>query len=251
MRRSMDDETFARLFSAQYAQFEEDLRLWLHLARQAGGPILEIGCGDGRVLRALAREGFEVTGIDTNPAMLRRAGDGLPEALRQRVRLVEQDARFLELPDRYRLILAPCNTLASLPDTDLAQALTRLRRHLQAKGMLAFEVPGPEQASDEADADEPLAAFLEPESGHPVQVYAAQRADPANRRVDVTWRYDELLPDGDVRSWSLPTIYHVRSSQDYHSLLEHAGFASVSFAGGYDLAPLSPDDSRTIVLAYT
>ena len=40
--------------------------------------------------------------------MLRRAGDGLPEALRQRVRLVEQDARFLELPDRYRLILAPC-----------------------------------------------------------------------------------------------------------------------------------------------
>jgi len=146
----MDDETFARLFSAQYADFKEDLPLWLHLARRAGGPILEVGCGAGRVLRALADQGFEITGIDTSPAMLRRAGAGLPEGLRRRVRLVEQNVLALDLPERFRLILAPCNTLAGLPDDELVQALHNLRSHLLPKGKLAFEVPGPDQATGDA-----------------------------------------------------------------------------------------------------
>jgi SAM-dependent methyltransferase len=249
MHRSMDDETFARLFSAQYADFEDDLPLWLRLAGQAGGPILEVGCGAGRVLRALAGLGFEVTGIDTNPAMLFRAGDGLQEELRRHVRLVEQDVLALDLAERFRLILAPCNTLAGLADADLARALLRLRSHLLPEGKLAFEVPGPDQATGEADPDEPLAAFFDPASGNPVQVYAKQRADPGSRQVNVTWRYDELLPDGGVRSWSLPTTFHLRRSEEYASALELAGFTRVAFYCGYGLEPTGDDDQQMIVIA--
>ena len=249
MHPPMDDETFARLFSAQYADFEEDLPLWLRLARQAGGPILEIGCGAGRVLRALAVQGFDVTGIDTNPAMLSRASDGLPEALRRRVRLVEQDVLALDLPERFRLILAPCNTLAGLADAELARALARLRSHSLAKGKLAFEVPGPDSAIGEADPDEPLSAYFDPASGNPVQVYAEQRADPAGRQVHVTWRYDELLPDGGVRSWSLPTTFHLRRQREYASMLEVAGFGGAAFYGGYGLEPLGEGDLQMIVVA--
>ncbi len=249
MQRSMDDETFARLFSAQYAEFDEDLPLWLHLAGQAGGPILEVGCGAGRVLRALAGKGFDVTGIDTNPAMLARTSDGVPEALRDRVRLVELDVLALDLPERFRLILAPCNTLAGMDDGELARALARLRSHLLPRGKLAFEVPSPDQATGGADLDEPLAAFFDPASGNPVQVYAEQRGDPAGRQVDVTWRYDELLPDGGVRSWSLPTTFHLRRSQEYASMLEEAGFAGAAFYGGYSFEPIGADDLQMIVIA--
>ena len=245
----MDGETFARLFSAQYADFDDDQSLWLRLARQAGGPILEIGCGAGRVLRALAHQGFDVTGIDINPAMLRRAGAGLPEEVRRRVRLVEQDVLALDLPERFRLILAPCNTLAGLADFELARALPRLHAHLLPGGKLAFEVPAPDQASGEVDSDEPLAAFVEPESGNPVQVYATQDAGHAGGRVDVTWRYDELLPDGGVRSWSLPTAFHLRQPRDFTSLLETAGFAGAAYYGGYALEPLGPGDPLMIVVA--
>jgi len=245
----MDDETFARLYSAQYADFKEDLPLWLHLARRVGGPILEVGCGAGRVLRALADQGFEITGIDTSPAMLRRAGAGLPEGLRRRVRLVQQNVLALDLPERFRLILAPCNTLAGLPDDELVQALHNLRSRLLPKGKLAFEVPGPDQATGEAELDGPLSAFFDPASGNPVQVYAEQRADHAGRQVDVTWRYDELLPDGGVRSWSLPTTFHLRRPQEYASMLEEAGFSGSAFHGGYGLEPLGPDDLQMIVVA--
>jgi SAM-dependent methyltransferase len=247
---SMDAETFARLFSAQYAGFARDLPLWQRLAREAGGPILEIGCGAGRVLRVLARDGFDVTGIDNNPAMLRRAREGLSAGQQPRVRLVEQDVRLLSLPDRYRLILAPCNTLAGLLDPDLERVLSRLRSHMQAGGCLAFEVPCPWRAEDTTDPDEPLAAFLEPESGNPVQVYAEQQADLDGRRVEVAWRYDELWPDGTVRSWSLPTTFHLRRPGDYAERLANAGFPSVAFYGGYALEPLGPDSLQFIVVAH-
>ena len=243
---SMDAETFARLFSAQYAEFAQDLPLWQHLAREAGGPILEIGCGDGRVMRVLAGEGFEVTGIDTNPAMLHRARHSLSQKMRSCVHLLEQDVRSMDLPDRYRLIIAPCNTLAGLTDLDLSQALTRLRVHLQPGGHLAFEVPWP--GEDTADSDEPLSAFLEPESGNPVQVYARQETDADGKRAVVTWRYDELLADGSVRSWSLPTTFYLRRPEDYATRLTCAGFAEVSLFGSYRLEPLGPDGPQLIVV---
>jgi SAM-dependent methyltransferase len=246
----MDAETFARLFTAQYAGFGQDLPLWQRLAREVGGPILEIGCGAGRVLRVLAGDGFDVTGIDTNPAVLRRAQDGLSSKLRTRVRVVKQDVRSFDLPDRYRLILAPCNTLAGLPDPDLAEALSRLRSHLQSGGKLAFEVPCPWHAESPPDPTEPLAAFLEPESKNPVQVYAEQQADPSGKRVEVTWRYDELRPDGTVQSYSLPTTFHLRRPEDYAKLLADAGFHDVVFYGGYDLESLKPDSLQFIIVAH-
>ncbi len=242
----MDAETFARLFSAQYAEFAQDLPMWQRLAREAGGPILEIGCGDGRVMRMLAREGFEVTGIDTNPAMLPRARQGLSQKTRSRVHLLEQDVRSMDLPDRYRLIIAPCNTLAGLTDPDLSRALAQLRIHLQPGGSLAFEVPSP--GDDTADPDEPLSAFLEPESGNPIQVYAQQETDADGKRAVVTWRYDELLADGSVRSWLLPTTFYLRQPEDYAGLLTSAGFTEVSFFGGYRLEPLGPDSPQLIVV---
>jgi SAM-dependent methyltransferase len=246
----MDTGTFARLFSAQYAEFAEDLPVWQHLAREAGSPILEIGCGAGRVLRVLARDGFDVTGIDTSPEMLRRAREALPAELRSRVRFVDQDVRSLDLPDRYRLILAPCNTLAGLPDVDLAQALTRSRAHLHPGGSLAFEVPCPSQAEVTTDSSEPLDTFLDPESGNPVQVYAAQQVSPEGVRVEVVWRYDELRPDGIVESWTLPTTFHLRGPEDYGRLLTDAGFADVRFFGNYDLEPLGPDSPQVMIVCH-
>jgi len=245
----MDDETFARLFTGQYAAFADDLPLWVGLAHEFGGPILEIGCGAGRVVRALAGVGFEVTGIDTNPAMLLRAQAAIAGEEGKRIHLIEQDVRRLGLEARFGLILAPCNTLSALADTELAQALGRVRAHLRPNGLLAFEVPGPGEQAIDDDGDEPVAAFVDPETGRPVQVSATQQADPDGERVVVTWRYDELHPDGTVRSWRLPVTYYLRRPEAYARLLAQAGFGAPAFLGDYDRRLLAPGDTRMIVLA--
>jgi len=245
----MDDETFARLYTAQYASYEEDLPLWRSLAEDRGSPVLELGCGAGRVLLRLAEAGHTVTGLDSNPAMLRRARAAAAQRSAGQVRLVQGDARALHLEQRFRLILSPCNTLAALEDTDLAATFAGIRAHLHPAGAFAFEVPGPGEELANHDPQEPLAAFMDGESGNPVQVSATQRSDAAAGRVTVTWRYDELLPDGTVRSWVLSVPYELRPPEAYARFLEQAGLRTVALYGDYRRRALAPGDTRMVVVA--
>src|SRR5207302_4527094 len=83
------------------ASYEADRDLWLSLATSTGGPILDIGCGTGRVALPLAEAGFDVTGLDTDPDLVRalgaRAGAGLD------LRAVVADARSFDLGKRFAL----------------------------------------------------------------------------------------------------------------------------------------------------
>ncbi len=72
-----------------------DLSLWEELAERAGGPVLDLGCGTGRVALHLARRGHAVTGLDREPDLveeLNRRAEGLP------ARALTGDAREFSLP---------------------------------------------------------------------------------------------------------------------------------------------------------
>ena len=60
-------------YEAEYGPFSVDRRWYVHRAVAHGGPVLELGCGTGRILFAVAAEGLRVDGIDNAPAMLDRA----------------------------------------------------------------------------------------------------------------------------------------------------------------------------------
>lgn len=250
IRMTSADSNWPRLLEAQYSTFEEDLPFWISLADRSGGPVLELGCGPGRVLFALAARGFDVTGIDDDPAMLARARQRTPIAVDARVHLLEADLRQFELSARFRLILIPCNTFAGLTEPDAAACIACAHLHLHAGGALAIELPNPHDSFDEAfDQAEPITDFIEPEAGRPVQVYARQTFDPAGQRVDVEWRYDELLPDGQVRRTLVPAIYHLRTEQAMTALLNHARFTRVRLYGDYAAGPMLVTSERMLVVA--
>jgi len=68
----MSYATLSRYYDLENADFTEDLDYWLDLAEEHGDPILELGCGTGRVLLNLARRGHAITGLDNSPDMLAR-----------------------------------------------------------------------------------------------------------------------------------------------------------------------------------
>ena len=113
-----------------------DLPLWRELAKQCGGPVLEIGCGTGRVALDLARRGHSVTGVDTDArlvAALRERAHGL------HLRAEVADARTLELPADFALVAAPMQVLQLLRDpADRAAALASAARCLVPGGMVAI-----------------------------------------------------------------------------------------------------------------
>jgi SAM-dependent methyltransferase len=244
----MASANFPRFFEAQYTAYAEDIPFWLELARACRGPVLELGCGYGRVLRALARAGIAAVGIDHDPGMLARAAAHLSEEMSQRISLHQADIRDFTLGRSFPLAISPCNTFAFFPDEEFVQAASCASRHLHRDGRLVLDLPPEAQAGPQlADSPELCSAFDDLETGNPVQVSSTETADGS--AVHVTWLYDELLPDGRVERTEIPMTYHLRGPDALSSLLSTAGYVSVEFYGDFQRGAYRRGSGRIIVSA--
>ncbi|MGA9532567.1 MAG: class I SAM-dependent methyltransferase [Anaerolineales bacterium] len=246
----MKPADFARLFDAQHRGFTDDLRFWLGLADRLGDPILELGCGAGRVLIPLAEAGHRVIGVDSNPYMLQRLTGRVQPAFEAEVTTVLGELTDLRLNESYPLLLAPCNTLASLSDPALEQLLIELRAHLTTDGALAFEAPPPSAAGLPVEPGEIIDSFHEPEHNVDVQVSATQSFDPIRGVATVQWRYDEMLQSGEVQRFERTTEYSLRSPSDFERVLSTAGFEHTQFFGDYEQGPFGEESEILLVLAH-
>ncbi|MEM7155948.1 MAG: class I SAM-dependent methyltransferase [Myxococcota bacterium] len=113
--------------------------------------ILELGVGSGRVALPLVRRGHRVVGVDLSAPMLaslaKTLTEGPPEQA-QGLRLVEGDARALELGERFDAILCPFNGMAHHHGLEeFGAVLQRVRAHLEPEGIFAFDVSIPDPNS--------------------------------------------------------------------------------------------------------
>ena len=117
--------------------YSADLALWRQLAGEGAGPVLELGCGTGRVALDLARAGHDVVGIDHRGELLAELGR-LASAAGVTVEALEADARSFELDRAFALILAPMQLVHLLGGPSRRAAmLARVRRHLRPGGAFA------------------------------------------------------------------------------------------------------------------
>jgi SAM-dependent methyltransferase len=132
--------------------YSADLALWEELAAEADGPVLDLGCGTGRVALHLARRGHAVVALDLDPelvAALRDRAAGLP------LRPVLADARGFELEMDIALALAPMQLLQLLPShADRRECLGRIAAHLLPGGRVALAIV--EGLPPAVDGDLPL-----------------------------------------------------------------------------------------------
>jgi SAM-dependent methyltransferase len=121
----------------------QDVRFWQDLARREAGPVLELGCGTGRLTMPVARTGVGVVGVDRSRPMLafaRQRARRLPK--RQRPRLAIGDIRALPFPGgQFSVVMAPYGMLQSLvKERDLALTLGEAKRVLKRGGMLGVDL---------------------------------------------------------------------------------------------------------------
>jgi SAM-dependent methyltransferase len=124
-----------------------DVGFFVEFASETGGPVLELGCGTGRVLIPTARAGIEIVGLDRSPQMLavcRRKLQEEPAELRSHVHLLQGDMRQFDLSRQFRLVTIPFRPFQHLIEVDDQLAcLDCIRRHLDDNGILVLDVFNP------------------------------------------------------------------------------------------------------------
>jgi SAM-dependent methyltransferase len=135
----------AQHYDSAYAAADlVDAPFYIDLAKQIGGPVLEIGCGTGRILLPIARAGIEIHGLDKSPAMLEVLKGKLAQEVqhvRDNVTLHEGDMREARLDPKFALVTIPFRPLQHMHTLDdQAAALRTAAHHLRDDGRFAFDV---------------------------------------------------------------------------------------------------------------
>ncbi len=235
----------------------QDINFFVELAKESGGPVLELGCGTGRVLIPTARAGVDIVGLDLSTEMLavcRRRLAAEPQAVQSRVRLVQVDMRQFELTDRFRLATIPFRPFQHLLTVDDQLAALRcIHRHLADDGRLLIDVFNPSLPFLTEDnlglEDEGGPDFITPDGRSVKHRDKVVVRDLFNQILSIEMIYDVTHRDGRqerlVHSFSMR--YFFRYEMEH--LLVRAGFEVEQVYGDYQKNPLWYDVSWRVNLS--
>lgn len=241
---------FPLLYHAHHQNFSEDIPFWKSLARWQGNPILELGCGTGRVLIPLAQSGHIVYGLDNSPDMLSFLRQRLPPELKDAIQIVEGDMTNFQLGARFRLIILPCNTYSTFDAKTRASMLQYIYNHLEHGGVFGVSMPNPNLLlALEKSSEEPVleTIFSHPETGYPVQV--GSKWERGEDTLTFIWHYDHLMPNGQIERLTASTKHYLATVEEHITEMISAGFTIRSTYRNFDTGPYKPDSNYLIVLA--
>ncbi len=237
------------LYHAHHNRHLEDLPFWLDLPSQAGDPILELGCGTGRVLVPLLRAGYHCTGLDRDPAMLKYLEENLDPSRQLTPILLVADIRQFCLARQFSLIILPCNTFSTLNADERRACLSRVRQHLKPGALFAVSLPNPSIWSSLPARPEPEIEeeFILPETSNPVQVSSTWRR--TKQSFTITWIYDQLYPDGRVERITMQAVHCRHPADAFLAEIRSAGLDIIGTFGDFDRSPYTVDSPHLIILA--
>lgn len=238
------------LFRGDTSQWE-DRFFYLDVVTKYGGPVLDVGCGTGRILLDFMKQGVDIDGIDNSPDMLalcrqKSAGMNLKPAVYQ------QEMDKLSLQRKYQTILVPSSSFQLLLGASLPPAaMIRFYEHLLPGGVLAMPFMTLWKTGDPLETEWTKEA-VRPEDGLTYRRCSHTRFDPDTRLEHTIDRYD-VLRDGKV----IASEEHVQSpatlsyTQDQaKALYQAAGFKDIQVFREFTFEPVRPDDTTFCVLGF-
>ena len=250
----MSDDPYAAdaaYYDAIHRSFRNDIGLWLSFAGRTDRPVLEAGCGTGRIALELARAGYDVTGIDPSAAMLAIAR-AKAEADAFDVRFIGGKVTDLSLEaEHYGLILLPLDVFLYCEDAEEQCATLRtLGAALVYNGFLAIDLPGPAAGLDPDSNGQPVLVFSgETEAGYAFDCWHLHEDDMASQTRHLRVSYESVSADGLVRRRVSEHLLRYVYRFELEYLLERAGLALLDIYGDYDLGPLTNDSERMVAIA--
>ncbi len=224
----------------------QDVAFFVEMAQEAAGPVLEIGCGTGRVLIPTARAGVEIVGLDSSSKMLAVCREKLalePEPVQSRVKLAKGNMRGFDLNKRFHLVTMPFRPFQHLLTVeDQVDCLACVHRHLVDEGTFVLDVFNPSlpHLAGKEDVEDLLGEepqFMMPDGRRVLRRHHIVSRDWFNQVQDVELIYEVSHPDGREERLvhSIRMRYLFRFEAEY--LLARCGFQVEALYADYDKSP--------------
>jgi len=225
---------------------EEDAGFWEKQVRKHGDPVLELGCGTGRITIPLAKAGHKITGLDILPSML-DVGRNKAAAAAADIGWVEGDFRDFDLGQTYRMIFIPYNSMNHLETlADMEACLRCVKHHMKESSRFAFDIFNPRLDILLRDPTKKYAhsSYDDPDGKGRIEITENNVYDPATQINTVRLYY--ALPDGSSERYDL--ILRMWFPQEIDAVVEYNGFKIEEKYGDYDESPFRGYSPKQIVV---
>ena len=256
------DEFYAETYDDSVPDWPGEIDFYRALAgkvKSAGGTVLEIACGTGRVAIRLARDGVKVAGLDLSPEMIAVAeqkSTGLAN-----VRWFREDMRAFRLKGKFDLVLIPGHAFQNLnTPEDQAACLRCIKRHLNPGGVMVIHLDHMNAENvrwlgglcgDKGGVFEGAEQFKRPQTGRQTRASRAWSYEPSTQTAIVRTIWEEMDADGQVvnRVEREPIRLHCIFRFEMEHLLARAGFRIEAVYGDFFRHELQDDSPGMIWVA--
>lgn len=220
-------DSIAGIYDPWSASVVEDVAFYVDEAKRAGGPVVELAVGSGRIAVPIARAGIRVIGVDLSPGMLSVASAlGEEHGVSNLLDLRVGDLREPPVDETVPLVICPFRSLLHMPDeTEKLRALRAAHALLQPGGHLVFDVFAPSSE----DIAETQGLWLEREQ----DIFERADWDEATRTLRLSVRSGDSAASMDL---------HWLSAIEWRRLIDEAGFDVAGLYGWFDRRPFTGDE---------
>jgi len=237
-------------YGSTYRARVADVSYYVDLAQKVGGPVLELGVGNGRIALPLARHGIDVVGIDASQPMLddlRRRLVAEPPEVRSRITLIQGEMRKKRIRRRFPLVVCAFNTALHLyTRADFAQCFECVARHLAPGGRFVLDVSTPQPIDLARDPERWHGAppFRHPAAGR-VKYQERFEYESVRQVLFVTMRF---MPQDGSPEWMTPLAHRQFFPAELEALVAHGGFRVEARHGDFEGGPLGPGSESQVLV---
>ncbi|MCD7925737.1 MAG: class I SAM-dependent methyltransferase [Bacteroides sp.] len=229
--------------------FLSDLQFYKKwLPKNKDAKILELCCGTGRLTLPIAKDGYNICGVDYTSSMLRQAKIKAAEAGLE-INFIDADIRTLNIKEKFDLIFIPFNSIHHLyKNEDLFETLEGIKKHLKQGGLFLFDCFNPNiQYIVESEKEEKVLAEYTTSDGREVLIKQTMHYENATQINRIEWHYYINGEFYSIQNLDMRLFF----PQELDSYLKWAGFNIIRKFGSFEEEPFTDNSEKQIyVLAF-